>query len=55
MDRVLTLESNKYELRLDNFEGPLDLLCYLIDKEKINIYEVSIDDIGNQYIDYLEE
>lgn len=55
MDRVLTLESNKYELRLDNFEGPLDLLCYLIDKEKMNIYEVSIDDIAKQYIDYLEE
>lgn len=55
MERLLTLESNKYELRLDNFEGPLDLLCYLIDKEKMDIYEVSIDDIAKQYIDYLEE
>lgn len=55
MERVLTLESNKYELRLDNFEGPLDLLCYLIDKEKMDIYDVSINDITKQYIDYLEE
>lgn len=55
MDRVLALESNKYELRLDNFEGPLDLLCYLIDKQKMDIYEVSIDDIAKQYMDYLEE
>ena len=54
MDRVLSLESNKYELRLDNFEGPLDLLCYLIDKEKMDIYEVSIDDIAKQYMEYLE-
>ena len=54
MDRVLSLESNKYELRLDNFEGPLDLLCYLIDKEKMDIYEVSIDDIAKQYMEYIE-
>lgn len=55
MERVLALESTKYELRLDNFEGPLDLLCYLIDKDKMDIYEVSIDDIAKQYIEYLEE
>ena len=54
-NNVLTLESNKYNLKLDNFEGPLDLLCYLIDKEKMDIYEVSIDDIAEQYIKYLEK
>lgn len=52
---VLSLESNKYELRLDNFEGPLDLLCYLIDKNKMDIYEVKISDITEQYIEYLQE
>lgn len=52
---VLQLESNKYAVRLDNFEGPLDLLCYLIDKEKVDIYEVSIDRITDQYIEYLNE
>lgn len=54
-NKILSLESNKYEVRLDNFEGPLDLLCYLIDKEKMDIYEVSIDKISSQYIDYLNE
>ena len=54
-NKIFSLESNKYNLKLDNFEGPLDLLCYLIDKEKMDIYEVSIDDITKQYIAYLEE
>ena len=49
-NRIISLESTKYELKLDNFEGPLDLLCYLIDKEKVDIYEVSIDKITDQYI-----
>ena len=52
-NRIISLESTKYELKLDNFEGPLDLLCYLIDKEKVDIYEVSIDKITDQYIEYL--
>ena len=40
MNKIISLESKKYELKLDNFEGPLDLLCYLIDKNKMDIYEV---------------
>ena len=54
-NKIITLESKKYELRLDNFEGPLDLLCYLIDKNKMDIYKVSISDITEQYIQYLKE
>ncbi|HIT71096.1 MAG TPA: segregation/condensation protein A [Candidatus Scatovivens faecipullorum] len=53
--KVISLESNKYELKLDNFEGPLDLLCYLIDKNKMDIYKVSISDITDQYIQYIKE
>ena len=34
---VLTVESSKYEIKLDNFAGPLDLLCYLIEKDKMDI------------------
>ena len=30
MQKVLTLETNKYAIKLDNFQGPLDLLCTLI-------------------------
>ncbi len=53
--QILSLESKKYALRLDNFEGPLDLLCYLIDKNKMDIYKVNISEIADQYIDYLKE
>ena len=53
-NKVITLESKKYELRLDNFEGPLDLLVYLIDKNKMDIYKVNISDIAEQYIGYLK-
>jgi len=52
---ILNIESKKYALRLDNFEGPLDLLCYLIDKNKMDIYEIKISDITDQYIEYLKE
>ena len=53
-NKIISLESKKYELRLDNFEGPLDLLCYLIDKNKMDIYKVSISDVTDQYIQYLK-
>ena len=54
-NKVLTLETNKYAIKLDNFEGPLDLLCYLIDKNKMDIYDVNISEITEQYIEYLKE
>ena len=52
---VLALETNKYDLKLDNFEGPLDLLVYLIDKNKMDIYEVKLSDITEQYVNYLKQ
>ena len=55
MQTLLTLETKKYELKLENFEGPLDLLCHLIDKNKIDIYKVKISDIADQYIDYINK
>ena len=55
MPNVLTLETNKYAIKINNFEGPLDLLCHLIDKNKMNIYDIKISDITDQYIDYLNE
>lgn len=53
MNKILTLETNKYSIRLDNFEGPLDLLCHLVDKNKMNIHEVNITKITDQYIQYI--
>ena len=55
MNKIISLETKKYELRLDNFAGPLDLLCYLIDKNKMDIYKVNISDITDQYIAYLQK
>ena len=52
---VLTLETKKYAIKIDNFEGPLDLLCHLIDKNKMDIYEINLSRIADQYIDYLKE
>ncbi len=53
MEKNNIFEKNKYELKLTNFEGPLDLLIYLIDKNKMNIYDISIDDITRQYLQFL--
>lgn len=53
MPNVLTLETNKYEIKIENFEGPLDLLCHLIDKNKMNICDIKISEITDQYIEFL--
>lgn len=50
---ILTLETKKYSIKIDNFEGPLDLLCYLIDKNKMSIYDVNLTEITDQYIEYI--
>lgn len=42
-----------YQVRLDSFEGPLDLLLHLIKKNEINIYDIPIALITQQYLDYL--
>lgn len=55
MQNVLTLETNKYKIKIENFEGPLDLLCHLIDKNKMNICDIQISEITDQYISYLNE
>lgn len=52
---ILTLETNKYNLKLENFEGPLDLLVHLIEKNKMDIYDVRLIDITDQYLEYINE
>ncbi|MBQ1901735.1 MAG: segregation/condensation protein A [Lachnospiraceae bacterium] len=42
-------------VKLQAFEGPLDLLLHLIDKNKVNIYDIPIVEITNQYMEYIEE
>ncbi|NLC87377.1 MAG: segregation/condensation protein A [Clostridiaceae bacterium] len=55
MQNVLTLETNKYAIKLENFEGPLDLLCHLIDKNKMDIYDIKLSEITDQYIFYINQ
>ena len=52
---ILNLEIKKYELKLDNFTGPIDLLCYLIEKNQMDIYQVNISQITDQYIAFIQE
>lgn len=42
-----------YQVKLESFEGPLDLLLYLISKAKVDIVDISISDITAQYLDFL--
>ncbi|MDF2757233.1 MAG: scpA [Nitrospira sp.] len=43
-----------YQVRIENFEGPLDLLLHLIKKNEINIYDIPIALIAQQYLSYIE-
>lgn len=42
-----------YKVKLEVFEGPLDLLLYLIKKDEVDIYDIPIERITNQYMQYL--
>ena len=42
-------------VKLDAFEGPLDLLLHLIDKNEVNIYDIPIVEITRQYLEYIRE
>ena len=43
-----------YKVKLDVFEGPLDLLLYLVRKDEVDIHDISIERITRQYLEYLE-
>jgi segregation and condensation protein A len=43
-----------YDVHLDIFEGPLDLLLHLIKKDDLNIYDIPISQITAEYLEYLE-
>lgn len=42
------------EIKLESFEGPMDLLLHLIDKNKVNIYDIPIAEITKQYMGYID-
>ena len=43
-----------YKVKLEVFEGPLDLLLYLIKRDEVDIYEVSLERITQQYLEFME-
>jgi segregation and condensation protein A len=43
-----------YKVKLEIFEGPLDLLLYLIKQDEIDIYDISLERITSQYLEYLQ-
>lgn len=55
MPNLLTLETKKYLIKIDKFEGPLDLLIYLIEKNKMDIYDINLTEITEQYIEYINQ
>ena len=42
-----------YKIRLNNFEGPFDLLVYLIERAQMSIYDIRISEITQQYLDHI--
>jgi segregation and condensation protein A len=54
MDPVFESSPDAYQVKLDTFEGPLDLLIHLIKKEEVNIYDIPIARITARYLEYLD-
>lgn len=44
-----------YEVNIDEFSGPLDLLLHLIKKDNIDIYDISLEKITNEYLEYIKK
>ena len=44
-----------YCFTIDKFSGPLDLLLHLIKQSNIDIYDIKIEEIANQYLDYIKK
>src|SRR5512147_144071 len=45
---------SEYKVKFEVFEGPLDLLLYLIKKEEVNIYEVNLTKLATEFLEYIE-
>jgi segregation and condensation protein A len=48
------LKPDGYEVKLELFEGPLDLLLYLVNKSEVNIVDISVSKVVAQYLEYLD-
>lgn len=48
------MQTSVYQVKLDNFEGPLDLLLYLVKQNEMDIYNIQISRITDQYLEYIK-
>ena len=48
------VQEEEYRLRLGVFEGPLDLLLYLVKKDELDIADIPIEKVAKQYVEYLD-
>ena len=49
------MSEETFKYKSETFDGPLDLLLTLIQKNKVSIYDIPIAEILDQYVDYMEE
>ena len=50
----MPVKQQEYEVKLELFEGPLDLLLYLVNKSEVSIVDISVSQIASQYLEYLD-
>ena len=54
-NRPQTESVRKSKVNLNDFEGPLDLLLFFIKRDKLNIYDIPISKITNDFLDYISK
>jgi segregation and condensation protein A len=50
----MSMSDQDYKVKLEVFEGPLDLLLYLIKRDEVDIYDISLERITKQYLEFME-
>ncbi len=50
----MSVKKQEYEVKLELFEGPLDLLLYLVNKSEVSIVDISVSLVASQYLEYLD-
>ena len=48
------MDSGEYKVKLEVFEGPLDLLLYLIKRDEVDIYDIPIERITRSYLEFMD-
>ena len=49
------INKQAYSIKIDNFEGPMELLLFLISKHKMDIFDICLSDLTDKYVEYLNE